>query len=91
MVSVLQGSSMPKFIFLKDIISPFTGKKYRKGDIIDVSPDKIQPFIEQGVLGEYNKYEWCFNVCMLIEGQAKFCKRVTPCPRFGNNQSTTPP
>ena len=71
-----------KFIFLQDTVSPFTGKFYQKGEVIKALPEKVQSFVEQGTLGDYDLYEWCFNVCMLTEGQAKLCLSANSCPRF---------
>jgi hypothetical protein len=54
-----------------------------KGETIDLPSEKAESLVKKGVLGEYDRYDWCFNVCMLTENQSRLCERARPCPRFG--------
>jgi len=56
---------------------------YKKGETIELPPEKAESLVKKGVLGEYDRYDWCFNVCILTEDHARLCERARPCPRFG--------
>jgi hypothetical protein len=55
----------------------------QKGQILDLPPEKAQGLIQKGLIFPQRLlgvYDWCLNVCMLIEGQHKLCERVKPFP-----------
>jgi hypothetical protein len=55
----------------------------QKGQILDLPSEKVRGLIQKGLIFPQrllSAYDWCLNVCMLIEGQHKLCERVKPLP-----------
>ena len=60
---------------------------FRRGELYEIRNhnDLIIDLINRGlIIPEYvfDTYDWCINVCILTEGQARLCERANPCWRF---------